>query len=49
VRLFLGTRHNVGFWVVSLLAQRYSIPLNRHRYNARYGRGEIKGRVELRI
>lgn len=40
---YAGTRHNVGFWVVSLLAQRYSIPLNRHRYNARYGQGEIRG------
>ncbi|GBC93056.1 Peptidyl-tRNA hydrolase [bacterium HR15] len=40
---YAGTRHNVGFWVVSLLAKRHSIPLNRHRYNARYGQGEIKG------
>lgn len=40
---YAGTRHNVGFWVVSLLARRHGIRLNRHRYNARYGQGEIKG------
>ncbi len=40
---YAGTRHNVGFWVVSLLAQRHAIPLNHHRYNARYGHGEIAG------
>ncbi len=40
---YAGTRHNVGFWVVSLLARRHNIPLNRHRYHARYGQGEIGG------
>ena len=40
---YAGTRHNVGFWVVSLLAHRYNLRLNRHRYHARYGEGSIRG------
>ena len=40
---YAGTRHNVGFWVVSLLARRYNLSLNRHRYHARYGEGSIRG------
>jgi PTH1 family peptidyl-tRNA hydrolase len=40
---YSGTRHNVGFWVVSLLARRHNLRLNRHRYNARYGQGTLHG------
>jgi PTH1 family peptidyl-tRNA hydrolase len=40
---YAGTRHNVGFWVVSLLAHRYNLSLNRHRYHACYGEGSIRG------
>jgi PTH1 family peptidyl-tRNA hydrolase len=38
---YAGTRHNVGFWVVTLLSRRHHIPLKRHRYQSRYGAGEI--------
>lgn len=40
---YTGTRHNVGFWVVSLLSRRHSIPLKSHRYHCRLGTGVIHG------
>lgn len=40
---YAGTRHNVGFWVVTLLSRRHNIPLKRHRCQSRYGTGEING------
>jgi len=40
---YAGTRHNAGFWVVTLLSRRHNISLKRHRYQSRYGTGEING------
>ena len=34
-------RHNIGFQVVDLLAQRHSIPLSRTKFNALFGVGTI--------
>lgn len=44
---YAHTRHNAGFDVVSILAQRHAIPVRIHRYGARLGRGEIRGRRVL--
>ncbi|HHU77596.1 MAG: aminoacyl-tRNA hydrolase [Caldicoprobacterales bacterium] len=38
-----GTRHNIGFYVVDLLAQAHNIPLNRIRHKAIMGEGRIGG------
>ncbi|NUL81159.1 MAG: aminoacyl-tRNA hydrolase [Armatimonadetes bacterium] len=38
---YAGTRHNVGFWVVSALAKRHGIALDQHRCRSRYGLGKI--------
>ncbi len=39
---YRGTRHNVGFEVVELLADRHRIKLDRGRHNARVGLGHIE-------
>jgi len=40
---YAGTRHNAGFWVVSLLARRHNIPLKTHRHHSKYGLGIVQG------
>lgn len=40
---YAGTRHNVGFWVVSLLARQHQIPLKYHRHHSRFGTGTVAG------
>src|SRR5262245_49118674 len=37
------TRHNVGFQVVDLLAERHGIALRKHRHQAVYGEGRVEG------
>lgn len=41
------TRHNAGFDVVSILAQRHKISVRMHDYKARLGKGEIFGEKVL--
>jgi PTH1 family peptidyl-tRNA hydrolase len=41
------TRHNVGFRVVELLAQRHGIDMCRHRHQSAYGEGRIAGQPVL--
>jgi PTH1 family peptidyl-tRNA hydrolase len=38
---YRGTRHNVGFEVIDLLAERHRIKLDRAKHNARIGQGII--------
>lgn len=38
---YAHTRHNAGFDVVSVLAQRHGISLNIHKYGAKIGKGKI--------
>ncbi len=40
---YAHTRHNAGFDVVEILSQRHGIPVRIHAYNARLGKGKIKG------
>ncbi|MDX2066350.1 MAG: aminoacyl-tRNA hydrolase [Fimbriimonadaceae bacterium] len=40
---YRGTRHNVGFDVVDLLAERHRIKLNENKHRARYGVGTLEG------
>ncbi len=44
---YVGTRHNVGFAAVELLADRHRIPLSRTRHRARFGTGRIAGQAVL--
>ncbi len=37
------TRHNTGFMVVDALADAYTIPLNKTKYDTVFGRGTIEG------
>lgn len=37
------TRHNAGFMVLDRLAERFSIPFDRSKFNAVFGRGSING------
>lgn len=41
------SRHNIGFRVIDLLAQRHGIALSRKRLRALHGRGEIAGEAVL--
>lgn len=37
------TRHNIGFMVVDAIAEAYSIPLDKKKFDVVFGRGNIKG------
>ena len=40
---YARTRHNAGFMVIEALAGKYAISVNRHKFDAIYGRGGIGG------
>ncbi|MFR8104770.1 MAG: aminoacyl-tRNA hydrolase, partial [Clostridia bacterium] len=41
------TRHNMGFHVINLIAERYEISMNRKKMDAIYGKGKIEGEEVL--
>ncbi len=42
-RRYQKTRHNVGFMILERLSQRWNLPLDREKFNARFGDGEFAG------
>lgn len=38
---YAQTRHNLGFWVIDELSDRWQIPLTRHKYQAKYGESRV--------
>ena len=40
---YAKTRHNIGFMVVDALSGEYSIPVEKKKFDASYGRGVIEG------
>ncbi|NLM41883.1 MAG: aminoacyl-tRNA hydrolase [Firmicutes bacterium] len=38
---YAHTRHNMGFWVVDLLSQRWGIPLTKHKFGSKIGEGRF--------
>ena len=40
---YRDTRHNAGFKVVEELSRRFAIPLDRNKFQTRFGRGHIEG------
>ncbi|RYG45449.1 aminoacyl-tRNA hydrolase [bacterium] len=46
---YRGTRHNVGFDVIDLLAQKHKIKLDRSKHKAKYGLGMIDGTPVLLV
>ena len=44
---YVGTRHNVGFEVIDVLADQYNIEASGKKFNAIIGRGMIKGHKVL--
>ena len=41
---YVGTRHNVGFGVVDLLAKKLGIDVKKKKFGARFGSGEFEGK-----
>jgi PTH1 family peptidyl-tRNA hydrolase len=40
---YRDTRHNAGFKVVTELSQRFAIPLDKNKFQTRFGKGSIEG------
>lgn len=40
---YRDTRHNAGFKVVEELSERFAIPLDKNKFQTRFGRGNIEG------
>lgn len=38
------TRHNIGFEAVDYIAEKYDIPINKEKFNGKYGQGVIDGK-----
>lgn len=40
---YARTRHNMGFDTINKIAEKYSIKINKNKFNSLYGSGEIEG------
>ena len=40
---YSNTRHNMGFDAVNILAKKYNIEINKNKFKALFGQGEIEG------
>lgn len=38
---YARTRHNLGFWVVDLLSEKWGIPLTKHKFGSKVGEGRF--------
>lgn len=38
---YAKTRHNLGFWTIDVLSERWQIPLSKHKFKAKYGEGRV--------
>lgn len=38
---YVATRHNIGFRVLDRIAQEFAIPVERHKFEAAFGRGRV--------
>ncbi|OQX61630.1 MAG: aminoacyl-tRNA hydrolase [Desulfococcus sp. 4484_241] len=41
---YRATRHNIGFMVIDHIADRFSLAIDRTKYDVNYGKGEISGK-----
>ena len=48
-RRYEHTRHNAGYQVVDLVARKFSVTLNEHRYPAYWGQTSVQGRKLLMV
>ena len=46
---YSNTRHNMGFDVINCISKKYKIDVNRIKFNALYGSGEITGEKVILI
>lgn len=46
---YVGTRHNIGFATIDLLAERNNITMNKIKFKSVYGEGNIKGKKVILV
>ena len=46
---YANTRHNMGFNVINKIAEKYEIDVNKEKFNALFGTGEIEGKKVILV